>query len=238
MSVASVFDDIGRTLGNLAYVVSPILLEGGVAEKTGLPVPILVYTEAVALVNGLISGGIKGQFNMPDLDNMWCHWNMTSSVDGTLNTLLDYEVPVYTLGNQNAACKNTFRNPIKVSMQMMCPARGPGAMVTKLATIQSLQAILDKHMMMGGRFTVITPGFYYTDMVLKQFVDVTQKPEQHPASVFQLDFQQITLPYSAQKKKKEKANKKAFSGELIDINLKTKTNFLNSLTGSSGIELA
>ncbi|MDF7673948.1 hypothetical protein PT277_08010 [Acetobacteraceae bacterium ESL0709] len=238
MSVASVFDDIGRTLGNLAYVVSPILLEGGVAEKTGLPVPILVYTEAVALVNGLISGGIKGQFNMPDLDNMWCHWKMASSTDGSLNTILDYDIALHTLGTQNSACCHFIRNPLTVSMQMMCYARGPGAMVTKLATIQSLQAILDKHMMMGGRFIIITPGFYYTDMVLAHFTDITKDHAIHPASVFQLDFQQAILPKSAQKKKKEKATKKAFSGELIDLNLKTKMNFLNSLTGSSGIELA
>lgn len=183
MSIGGILNGAGRTIGKLGYEVSPILLTGGVAEKLGGTVPILLYTEAVAAVNGLIAGGLSGGLNIPDLDNMWCTWNQLSG-----STLVDNDVATYPFANQTLAANAVVNKPLTVSMQMRCPPNGAGAMVTKLATLQALSAVLNKHITMGGEFVVITPGQIYTNMLLTRMADTSPSPESTPSSQFQLDF--------------------------------------------------
>lgn len=183
MSIGGILNSVGRTVLKLGYEISPILLTGGVAEKLGGTVPILLYTEAIAAVNGLIAGGLSGKLNLPDLDNMWCTWNQLSG-----STLVDNDVATYPFANQTLAANAVVNKPLTVSMQMRCPPNGPGAMVTKLATLQALSAVLNKHVTMGGEFVVITPGQIYTNMLLVRMADTSPNPATQPSSQFQLDF--------------------------------------------------
>lgn len=183
MSLGGILNSTGRNVLKLGYEISPILLTGGVAEKLKGTVPILLYTQAVATMNGLIAGGLHGHLNIPDLDNMWCTWNQLGN-----STLVDNDVATYPFANQTLAANAVVTQPLTVSMQMRCPPRGPGAMVTKLATLQALSAVLNKHVTMGGTFVVITPGQIYTDMILKKMTDTSPQPDKQPSSQFRLDF--------------------------------------------------
>lgn len=197
MSVGSILDTAGRTIAQMAYQSSPIILTGGVAEKLGGTVPILLYTQAVATANGLLAGGLSGKLNLPNLDNMWATWNPQSG-----SSLLENEVGTYPFANQTVAANAVVSKPLQLSMQLRCPPNGPGAMVTKLATLQALSAILNKHTQMGGTFVVITPGQIYTSMLLTRIIDTSPDAQQFPAAQFQFDFvRPLTQVKEAQKKK-------------------------------------
>lgn len=232
MGFSSVLNDMGRTIGELAYVSTPILLTGGVAENLGGTVPIILYTEAVALVNGLIAGGIGGSFNMPDLDNLWCHWCPVPNA-----TLIANEIGSYPFANQTVAANAVISQPVTLTMEMICPARGPGAMATKLVTIQSLQAILNKHSTMGGTFTIMTPGQIYTNMLLTGFEDVSPHPEDFPASQFHLDFKRPLTQKSESLQKKGTLMSKLTggSGGIAGWGSTGSGNIFENLLGGMGI---
>lgn len=197
MSIGGILSTVGRDILKTGFEISPIILTGGVADKLGGTVPILLYTQAIATANGLIAGALSGGLNIPDLDNMWCTWNPLSG-----GSLLENDVGTYPFANQTVAANAVISKPLQLSMQMRCPPNGPGAMVTKLATLQALSAILNKHAQMGGEFIVITPGQIYTSMLLTRMIDTSPDAQQQPASQFQLDFiRPLTQVKEAQKKK-------------------------------------
>ncbi|UMM63157.1 hypothetical protein [Aristophania vespae] len=184
MSLGGILNTAGRTVMELAYTASPILLTGGVAEKMGGTVPILLYTQAIALVNGLISGGLAGGLNIPtSASELWCNWYAGQGAE-----YINNKIAHYPFANQSVAANAVIRQPTQLTMRMECPARGPGAMVTKLATLQSLQAILAKHSAIGGQFVIITPGQIFTGMLLTGMTDNSQT-QQSPASSFDFKFE-------------------------------------------------
>ncbi|GBQ08755.1 hypothetical protein [Saccharibacter floricola] len=183
MSLSKVLDKAGRTLGQLAYVNSPILLTDGIANKMGGTVPIMFYTQLVGTLNGLISGAVRGNVNLPNLDNTWCHWQ---NVQG--NTLIDNTPAQYPYANQTVAANALVTNPTNISMQMICPPRGPGAMLTKILTIQSLVSLLNKHCQLGGYFNIITPGQFYTKMLLTNVADSSPHADTQPAVQYTFKF--------------------------------------------------
>ncbi|MXV36808.1 MULTISPECIES: hypothetical protein [unclassified Saccharibacter] len=207
MSISKILDKAGRTLLQLGYVNSPILLTGGVADRMGGTVPIMLYTQFVATINGLISGGIGGKLNLPDLDNTWCHWQ-----DSGKGVLLENDVATYPFANQTVAANALISKPIGISMIMVCPPRGPGAMATKLATMQSLTALLNKHCTMGGEFVIITPGQIYTNMLLTKITDSSPSPTTQPGSQYTFDFTRPLTQKSEAAQKMSTLMKKASGG--------------------------
>ncbi|MDF7673947.1 hypothetical protein PT277_08015 [Acetobacteraceae bacterium ESL0709] len=188
MGVSSILNEAGRDIGQLAYVISPVILQEGIAKKMGGLAPILLFTEAIDFLNGMLSGAMRGNLNIPSLDTLWCHWKQGPTSAAATNFLIQNEISPKPMENLTAA-GNAFNSQFPaVSLQMMCPARGPGAMVTKMATIMVLQRVLVRHQELGGRYIVMTPSYIWTDMVLKRVSDITEKPEQHPSSVYRFDF--------------------------------------------------
>lgn len=229
MSLSSVINKIGRNVFKSAYQISPILLTEGVADKMGGVVPIVVYTQSVALLNGLIAGGINGSVNLPDLDNMWAQWAPMSG-----GTLVDNSVAQYPYANQAVAANAIVTNPLNLSMQMLCPANQPGAMATKLATLQALQAVLNKHSQLGGSYIIITPGQVYTGMLLTRMVDTTPNPVAAPSSQFQFDF---TRPLTQKSKNVQKQSTliKKLGGGMPGLGFVGSGNPLEGVLGGAGI---
>lgn len=179
MSFTSVISSVGREVFDLAYRCSPIILTGGIASETlGTAMPILLLTESLGFANNIITGEVS-----LSTDDFFAHFFPLPG-----SSLIANSVGQYPFANQTVAANALISEPLNLSMQMICPPRKEGAYVTKMATISALQAALDKHNNMGGMYTVLTPGYIYTSMIMTGFRDVTPNPETLPQSQFQLDF--------------------------------------------------
>ncbi|QDH14158.1 hypothetical protein E3E12_08105 [Formicincola oecophyllae] len=218
--MANFLNQLGRDTLKTAYEACPILLTGGVAERMGGIVPIILYTEAVGLLNGLVAGALVDDVRMPDFDNLWCTW---MPVSGS-STLISYTLPTDSYDPSSVSADGSsslygISNLLKVSMLMICPARGPGSMLTKLATLQALQSILYRHCYLGGMFTVITPGQIYTDMVLQTVTDATPATAPNspgPNSMYKFEFVQPSRPSTLKKSDKTGSLVKATQYEMLN----------------------
>lgn len=184
-------DSIGRTLFKLAFEVSPIILSDGVA--TGIPggyLPIVAITESVNFATGLLSGGTD-----LSLDDFFAHFQ---PVQG--GSLISFQVGKYPFANQAVAANAIIAQPLNVSMLMKCPAKGAGGYLTKLATMQALQAVLSKHSILGGTYVVVTPAYVYTNCLLTGMRDVTGGEGAQVQTQWLLDFEQplVTLQQASQ----------------------------------------
>lgn len=179
MSISSILSTAGRSIAELAYQCTPIFLTGGIAsETTGSVLPIITFTETVSFVNNIISGS-----GLSDPDNFFASWMPMPG-----GSLINNAVGQYPFANQTVAANALIANPLNVSMMMICPPRNAGYYVTKMATISSLQAALYQHNSMGGMYTILTPGYIYTNMIMTGMRDASQRPDVAPQSQFMFDF--------------------------------------------------
>ena len=179
MSVTSVLSTAGRDVFDLAYRISPIVLVDGIAsEIIGGVLPIVALTESIGFVNGLLSGA-----SVTNLDNFWAHFDVAPG-----GTLINNTIGQYPFANQTVAANAIIQNPLNLSVVMHCPMRGAGAAVSKLSTLMALQAALDLHNNMGGTYTIATPGYLYTNMIMQTMRDISQSGAGQPQSMFQFDF--------------------------------------------------
>lgn len=179
MSISGILSTAGRDVFDLAYRISPIILQGGIAQKTEVnALPIIALTESISFVNGIISGD-----SLPNLDNFFAHFSVQPG-----GTLINNTIGMYPFANQTVAANAIIQNPLNVSLVMHCPMRGPGAAVTKLSSLMALQAALELHNTMGGTYAIATPGYLYTNMVMQSFRDVSRNPDTQPQAQFQIDF--------------------------------------------------
>ena len=179
MSITSILSNSGRAIGDLAYTCSPIFLTGGIASQTIAGVmPIVALTESVGFVNSLLSGSV-----VTNTDNFFARFIVNPG-----GSLINNAVGQYPFANQTVAANALIANPLNVSLTMLCPARGAGYYVTKMATLSSLQAALYQHNAEGGMYTIVTPGYIYTNMIMTGMRDSSPQPDQSPQSQFILDF--------------------------------------------------
>lgn len=180
MSVSSVLSTAGRTIFDLAYRCSPIILTGGLAsETTGSVLPIITFTESVGFVNNILNGAVTS-----DTDSFFAHFTVAPG-----GSLINNMVGQYPFANQSVAANALIVNPLNVSIVMDCAPRGAGYYVTKLSTIMALQAALHQHNIMGGLYTIMTPGYLYTSMIMTGMRDASPDPQKAPQSRFIMDFQ-------------------------------------------------
>lgn len=179
MSITSVLSSSGRDIFDLAYRISPIILTGGLAKSTYTnALPIVALTEGLSFANSLLTSG-----SVNNLDNFFAHFDIPAG-----GTLINNMIGQYPFANQSVAANAIIQNPLNLSVVMHCPMSGRGAAVTKMSTIMALQASLDLHNQMGGTYTIITPAYLYTNMVMNMMRDISQAGPTQPQSMFQFDF--------------------------------------------------
>lgn len=179
MSYATATGSAVRSAWEIAFRVSPIILTGGIASSIpGGMLPVAALTDAVSLVNGLITGGTSSA-SVSDLFAQFI------PVPG--GTIIANDVGRYPFANQKTAANAVIQQPLQVSMHMECGYRGEGYMLTKTPLLLALQTTVANHINQGGLFTVLTPGFIYTDMICLGIEDITSEIEK-PATLFQWDF--------------------------------------------------
>jgi len=172
---------IGKSIYQLSYEISPIILSGGLAKAVpGSLLPIIAITEAANFGFNLINGN-----NPLNLDNFFAHFRPLPG-----STLIDNDIATYPFANQSYAANAVIARPLKLSMLMNCPANNAGAYISKMITFTALKAALDSHIQAGGTFIVATPSYVYLNCILTNLTDVSRPDSQQPQNAWQFDFVQ------------------------------------------------
>ena len=170
---------IGKTVFEAAYQVSPIILQNGIAQGIGGYLPITAVTEILDL-----PGWTGGQF-----------FAQYRPLPG--GTLEEWQIAEYPFASFQTAANAVVQQPLKISLQMICPAQNGGGYILKQAILSALKYTLDQHILSGGSFTVITPAFTYTNCLLTSLRDISSPSEKQVQYIFQWDFTQPLITASA-----------------------------------------
>lgn len=179
MSISS-----GMAAYRLAFQLSPIIFTGGIASfMPGGGIPIVAITEALNFLDGILGGGAD-----VDLDNFFANFEPLPG-----STLASNSFGKYPFANQAVAANARIAQPLKISMRMICPARGDAGYALKLATMTALKTAIAAHDASGGTYTVATPSYFYTNCVLLDFTDTSDARSAQAQNAYQFDFEQPLL---------------------------------------------
>lgn len=176
----------GEVAWKITFQISPIIFTGGIAALIpGSMLPIVLITQALSFTEGILSGAED-----LDLDEYFAHFEPLPG-----STLINQSIGKYTFANQQVAANAVIRQPLRISMRMICPARGESGYALKLATMTALQAVFAQHNQLGGTYTVATPSYFYTNCVMSDpgMTDTSAGGSQQRQNTYQLDFEQPLL---------------------------------------------
>lgn len=176
----------GMAAFRVSFQLSPVIFTGGIAaEIPGGMLPIILITQALSFVQGILSGG--GEI---DLDNFFANFQPLTG-----GTLINQSIGKYPFANQVVAANAVIRQPLKISMRMICPARGPAGYAVKLATMTALQSAFSLHNASGGTYTIATPSYFYTNCLMSDpgMTDTSNGASLQVQNTYQLDFEQPLL---------------------------------------------
>lgn len=173
-----------------SYELSPIFLTNGVAQGVPGGLPIVLFTQGISFLSGILGGG-------SDLnpDDFFAHfWPLPGS------TLANNQFGKYPFANQQIAANARIKMPARIALRMVCPARGDLAYGVKLATMTALKMTIDLHDSLGGTYTVATPSFIYANCVLLSLTDTSHGDSTQPQNTYTWEFEQplLTLEDAAQ----------------------------------------
>jgi len=177
----SSFTSLSKEIFKLSYEISPVILTGRSRITEFIPfgmLPIIAITESINFLRGILGGAEN-----LGLNDFFAHFQPLPG-----STLISNRVGDYPFANQRVAANAIVADPLRVSLRMICPARGQGAYLTKLATMTALRAALNLHSTTGGTYIVATPGFIYLDCLLTDLRDITQSAGSQVQAEYQLDF--------------------------------------------------
>ena len=175
----------------LTYVISPILLTGGIAATlAGGTMPIIQVTDALQFPSAS-QGGSSGF----DLDGAFAHYHPMPG-----SSLENYDYGKYPFANQVTAANAAITEPLMISMMMTNPRRHGGDYNNFGPIMQALKATIDQHILAGGTFTVVTPAYPYTNALLKRLFDASSSDSKQGQWRWQWDFEVplVSLQQAAQ----------------------------------------
>jgi hypothetical protein len=123
-------------------------------------------------------------YDTSSLDNAYGAFSIIPG--GTLNK---NSVAKYPFANQYVAANAIIREPLSLSLIWDTPMRNANAWDVKLATMTSIKNILDMHVNAGGLFTIATPAFIYTNMILSGLTDNSRGNIPLPQNAWRFDFE-------------------------------------------------
>lgn len=169
----------GRSLYQLSFEISPIILTGGIAALIpGQMLPIVALTQALSFTEGLLSGA-----NVTDLNSYFAHFKALPGSD-----LINNKIGEYPFASQTVAANAIIVDALNLSVEMMIPLSQEGAYAAKLATMTILKTALDYHINQGGLFSVATPVYIYTNLVLLRLHDTSTGDSHNAQTKYQFDF--------------------------------------------------
>jgi hypothetical protein len=163
----------------LNFQISPIVLTGGIATNiTGGMLPLVALTNPNAFSQNLLTG--DPDFQLEDA------FAIFSPAAG--GSLIEQQPAEYPFANLTVAANAIIRNPINVSLIMITPMKQQSAWSVKLQTMQALKATLDSHNNAGGTYTVYTPAYTYTNMLMLNLSDCSMPQSPIPQNAWKWDF--------------------------------------------------
>lgn len=175
---------IARSLFQLGFEISPVILVGGIAQNIpGQMLPIVAITEAANFVSGLLHGTLD-----LDLTQYLCHFEPLPG-----GTLVENTIGSYPFANQTVAANAIIAQPLHLSLKMSCPVKGNASYITKFVTMSALKATLDVHNNSGGTYIVATPSLIYDNLILKGLRDVSGGDSKQVQTQWQWDFEKPLL---------------------------------------------
>ena len=182
----------GFSTFKLQFGVSPIVMTGGAASQVpGGAISVTSILQSLEFVGGLLSLGDSGI----SLEDFFAYFQPLPG-----GTLIDNQIGMYPFANQSVAANAIIKQPLTISMLMVCPARGHGGYSEKLAVMSSIQATFDNHNSSGGLYTILTPAFVYADCVMTAMTDISSGATKQVQNAYKLDFLKplVTLAQAAQ----------------------------------------
>jgi hypothetical protein len=141
-----------RSQYDLAFQVSPIILQNGIVTAQGHLAPITDYT-----------GGSPAS-----LDDAFARYLPMPG-----STLISQTVATYPFANQSVAANATIQQPLTISLLMIAPVNQESGYQAKLSLFTALQNTLHQHNALGGTYIVATPAFVYSYVIMTAMTDVT-----------------------------------------------------------------
>lgn len=165
----------GQAAFKSAFEISPIVLSGGVASGLiGSMMSVMSVVQSLAMNDA-------GDF---ELDNSFAFFRPLPG-----STLIEYQSGKYPFANLAVAANCVVKQPLTLSMLMVCPSKLAGDYWARTSLLTALRNTLDNHIASGGTFGVATPAFYYSGLLLLRLHDVTAG-ETHQAQIeFRWDFE-------------------------------------------------
>lgn len=172
----------------LYYEISPIILTGGIAlGLTGNAIPLINFTEP-----GLFPAGALSPAITRPLDSFFARYEPMVGA-----TLIDNQIGQYPFANQSVAANAIITQPLRVSMMMLCPAKGEAGFRAKTQLFSGLQQTLAQHNNLAGTYTVATPTYLYTNCIMTSFRDISGGESKQVQTRWQMDFMQPLLTLEA-----------------------------------------
>ena len=165
-----------RTIYDLAFEVSPIILTGGIASGTvDNMLPILAIM-GLGFLQGLLSSGGLSVNDFPA---------RFFPIPG--GTLIANQAGEYPFANQVVAANAMIEDPLNISLEMISPVKDTAGYLTKMPFYIALQGAFKQHNASGGLYHVMTPAFPYMNCVMVGMTDITDSGNQKQIK-WQLDF--------------------------------------------------
>lgn len=202
----------GAIAAATAFTASPIILTGGLATYVGGYLPIL-YLTGSGVLNSLIAG-------TPSATAFAAQFVVQAG-----GSLIKAQYGQYPFANQTVAANAMIADPLRVSVLMHVPANDTtGGYPGKLALMQALQAGISQHLLLGGMFTVLTPGYTYSNMLLEAITDASAGDDMQVQYDWRWDFWQPLVT---------QAQATTVQGLLGQVNQTPPTGSVNSPAGTS-----
>jgi hypothetical protein len=184
--MSGALSQIAITAYDLAFQVSPIILQNGIASGSlGGLLPIVALTgQLVSFVQGALTNGISA-------NDFFCRFIPLPG-----GTLINNVFGEYPFANQQVAANALIQQPLTLSLLMIAPVNQVSGYITKLPIFTALQTSLQQHNLAGGWYNIATPAFVYTNMLMTGMTDVTPSDSKQQQIEWQLDFRQPLITKS------------------------------------------
>lgn len=198
----------GLAAYKLSFQLCPIILNNGIAAAIpGGMLPLILFTQGLSFVGGLLSGS-----STTNLDNYFANFR---SLPGA--SVIAQRIGKYPFANQATAANAVIQDSNTISMMMTVPARDEGGYALKLATMMALIGTLRQHNASGGTYTIATPSYFYIDCVMTPGMrDVTPAGSAQPQIMWQMDFEQPLLTLDTAQQAQNSLMSKISNGQQID----------------------
>lgn len=179
--MSDILNTIGRTVFQLGFQISPIILTGNSQITSLIPggmLPIVALTEAPSFLTGLLSGNFA-----PSLDSFFAHFDPLPGAN-----IVKFTYGMYPFANQAVAANAVISEVLNFSYRMQCPVQGAGGYTAKLATFLALKAVLNLHSTTGGTYILVSPAFVETNCLLGNITDISEGASKQTQTAWRFDF--------------------------------------------------